>query len=559
MQLSISKTLLISWIDDRKLMLIFAVLVSALLVMFVAYPLWSILRMSFLSPQGGWSLNNYVFFFSEPRLVGIVVNTFAMTITTTLIVVILAYLFSYAMIHSAIPFKRILTLIAMSPLFAPSLIHALGFQFLLGRNGLLNMFFNLGISIYGFWGLVLSNTLYAFPHAVLILRASLAFADQRMYESATMLGASRWRIFWTVTVPASRYGLMSAAFIVFAVTITDFGNAIIIGGRYKVLATEIYTQVVGQANFNLGAVVSMVLLFPTAIAISIERWIDKRQPALVTEKFVPLQIKPNRIFDTMMFICVGLICMAIITIIGVVIYASLVRLWPYSMVLTLRHYLEPELQNGFEPLLNSIWMAMMTAILGVLVTTLAAYIVHKMSSRFSRILYFFSILPGAVPGMVLGLGYIFVFNNPANPLVFLYGSLLLLAFCTTYHFHAQGFLAATTSFKQVSEVFDEASAMLGGSAIRTLRKVTLPIIWPSLVRSSVFFYMQAMVTLSAVIFLFSPASTVASVVVVQLEDFGDMSAAAAFATLIMLSVIVMLTALQGLMHLMGVKNISLVG
>jgi iron(III) transport system permease protein len=394
---------------------------------------------------------------------------------------------------------------------------------------------------------------------VLILRASLAFADQQMYESATMLGASRWRIFWTVTVPASRYGLMSATFIVFAVTITDFGNAIIIGGNYKVLATEIYTQVVGQANFNLGAVVSMVLLFPTAIAIGIERWITKRQPVLVTDKFVPLKVKPHRIFDTMMLICVGLICTTIITVIGIVIYASLVRLWPYSMALTLRNYLEPELQNGFEPLFNSIWMALMTAMLGVSVTTLAAYVVHKMSSRFSRILYFLSILPGAVPGMVLGLGYIFVFNNPANPLVFLYGSLFLLALCTTYHFHAQGFLTATTSFKQVSAVFDEASAMLGGSVIRTLYRVTLPIIWPSLVRSGVFFYMQAMVTLSAVIFLFSPASTVASVVVVQLEDFGDMSAAAAFATLIMLSVIVMLMVFQGMMRLMGVRNISLIG
>jgi iron(III) transport system permease protein len=546
-------------IDDRKLLLAFGLLISVLLVLFVAYPLWSIFRMSFISPRGGWSLSNYALFFSEPRLVGIVFNTFAMTITTTIITLILAYLFSYAMVHSAIPFKRVWILIALSPLFAPSLIHALGFQFLLGRNGLLNMAFNLGFSIYGFWGLVFSNTLYAFPHAVLILRASLAFADQRIYESATMLGASGWRIFRTVTVPASRYGLMSAAFIVFAVTITDFGNAIIIGGNYKVLATEIYTQVVGQANFNLGAVVSMVLLFPTAIAIGMERWITKRQPALVTDKFVPLRVTPRRIFDAVMLICVGLICTAIITVIGIVIYASLVRLWPYSMVLTLRNYLEPELQNGFEPLLNSIWMALMTAIMGVSVTTLAAYIVHKTSGRFSRILYFFSILPGAVPGMVLGLGYIFVFNNPANPLVFLYGSLLLLSICTSYHFHAQGFLTAVTSFKQVSTVFDEASAMLGGSIIRTMRKVTLPIIWPSIVRSSVFFFMQAMVTLSAVIFLFSPASTVASVVVVQLEDFGDMSAAAAFATLIMLSVIAMLTMIQGLMRIVGIRNISLIG
>jgi len=549
----------ISRIDDRKLLLVFGFLIALLLVLFVAYPLWSIFRMSFISPRGGWSLSNYALFFSEPRLVGIVFNTFAMTITTTIITMILAYLFSYAMVHSAIPFKRAWILIALSPLFAPSLIHALGFQFLLGRNGLLNMAFNLGFTIYGFWGLVFSNTLYAFPHAVLILRASLAFADQRIYESATMLGASGWRTFRTVTLPASRYGLMSAAFIVFAVTITDFGNAIIIGGNYKVLATEIYTQVVGQANFNLGAVVSMVLLFPTAIAIGMERWITKRQPALVTDKFVPLQVKPRRIFDAVMLVSVGLICTAIITVIGIVIYASLVRLWPYSMALTLRNYLDPELQNGFEPLLNSIWMALMTAVLGVSVTTLAAYVVHKTSGRFSRILYFFSILPGAVPGMVLGLGYIFVFNNPANPLVFLYGSLLLLSICTSYHFHAQGFLTAITSFKQVSAVFDEASAMLGGSIIRTLRKVTLPIIWPSLVRSSVFFFMQAMVTLSAVIFLFSPASTVASVVVVQLEDFGDMSAAAAFAALIMLSVIAMLMMMQGLMRLIGIRNISLIG
>lgn len=559
MKASIVKTLLIPRMDDRKLLMVFAWLVLALLVLFVAYPLWSIFRMSFLSSQGGWSLSNYVLFFSEPRLVGIVYNTFAMTITTTIITMILAYLFSYALVHSAIPFKRIWILIALSPLCAPSLIHALGFQFLLGRTGLISMAFNFDFSIYGFWGLVFSNTLYAFPHAVLILQASLAFADQRMYESAMMLGASGWRIFRTVTLPGSRYGLMSAAFIVFAVTITDFGNAIIIGGNYKVLATEIYTQVVGQSNFNLGAVVSMVLLFPTAIAIIIERLISKQQPAMVTDKFVSLQVKPRRIFDTIMLICVGLICTAFIMVIGVVIYASLVRLWPYSMTLTLRHYLHSDLQNGFEPLLNSIWMALMTAMMGVFVTTLAAYVVHKSSSRLSRILYFLSILPGAVPGMVLGIGYIFVFNNPANPLTFLYGSLLLLSICTTYHFHAQGFLTAMTSFKQVSAIFDEASAMLGGSIIRTLRKVTLPIIWPSLVRSSVFFYMQAMVTLSAVIFLFSPASAVAAVVVVQLEDMGAMSAAAAFATLIMLSVIAMLTALQGLMRLIGIRNISLIG
>jgi iron(III) transport system permease protein len=259
-----------------------------------------------------------------------------------------------------------------------------------------------------------------------------------------------------------------------------------------------------------------------------------------------------------MLICVLAICGAILAVIGIVIYASLVNLWPYSMTLTLRKYLDPDLQNGFEPLLNSIWMALMTSVFGVVLTTTGAYVVQKLQNPFTRALYFLSILPVAVPGMVLGLGYIFIFNNPAHPLTVLYGSLLLLAINTVYHYHAQGFLTATTSFKQVSKTFDEASAMLGGSIIRTLRKVSLPIIWPSLIRLAVFYYMQAMVTLSAVIFLFSPGSSVASVVVVQLEDFGDMSQAAAFATLIMLSVILVLSVIQAVLRLLGVRNVSLV-
>jgi iron(III) transport system permease protein len=161
--------------------------------------------------------------------------------------------------------------------------------------------------------------------------------------------------------------------------------------------------------------------------------------------------------------------------------------------------------------------------------------------------------------MVLGLGYIFVFNNPANPLVFLYGTLPLMAINTVYHYHAQGFLTASTSLKQVSATFDEASAMLGAGVLRTVRRITLPIVWPSLVRLGVFFFMRAMVTLSAVIFLFSPAANVASVTVMQLEDGGNTAQAAAFSTLIMVTVVAVLALFQGLLRLVGVRNVSLIG
>lgn len=546
-------------LGDRHVLLALAALVSLLALAFVIYPLAAIFRMSLLAPDGRFTLVNYAQFFSESRLVGIVHNSLLMAALTTMLTIALAYAFAYAMTRSAIPAKRLWHLIAMAPLFAPSLIHAMGFQFLLGRSGVLNMAFGLGIEIYGLPGLVLSNTLYAFPHAVLILQSALSYGDQRMYESAIMLGASRWRIFRTVTLPGVRYGLMSAVFVVFTATITDFGNAIIIGGSFKVLATEIYTQVIGQANFNLGAVVSVVLLLPAAVAVGVDHWVTRRHAAQLTERSVPLRIRPQRLRDGALLVYVAAVCALIVLVIGIVVYASFVRLWPYSFAPSLRHYLEADLVGGFAPLFNSIGMALVTAVLGVVLAASAAYVVQKVHGPFTRALYFLSILPAAVPGMVLGLGYVLVFNDPANPLTFLYGSLLLMAINSAYHYHAQGFLTATTSLKQISTVFDEASAVLGAGLLRTVQRVTLPIVWPSLVRLGVFFFMRAMVTLSAVIFLFSPGNNLASVTVMQLEDSGNTAQAAAFSTLIMLTVIAVLLLFQGLLRLLRIRHVSLIG
>jgi iron(III) transport system permease protein len=155
---------------------------------------------------------------------------------------------------------------------------------------------------------------------------------------------------------------------------------------------------------------------------------------------------------------------------------------------------------------------------------------------YAQLLYFISVLPAAVPGMVLGLGYIIVFNDPANPLEFLYGSLLILAICNVYHYHAQGFLVATTSVGQVSRVFDETSTCLGGGMLRTLRSVILPIVTSAVVSIGVFFFVRSMVTLSAVIFLVTPATQLAAVSVLLLDDAGNQNQAAAFSVCIMMIV-----------------------
>ncbi len=544
-------------ISERHIKIGMTLAAAIPLVTFVLYPLWAILKKSFLLPDGGWGLGNYARYFSDPGFVEIVNNSFVVSISATVVTIILAYAFAYAMHRSSIPYKAVWNFIAMLPLFAPSLVQALGFQLLLGRNGAINRIFGTELDIYGFWGIFLSNTMYALPHAILMLSAALVVADARLYESARMLGGSSSRIFFTVTLPATRYGLMSAVFIVFTIVITDFGNAMVIGGDYGVLATEIYNQVSGQAIFSLGAVIGMILLLPAAVAVIIERWVSRRQSAAISSGSVPLTIRPSRGFDTVMLAFVMLVCLAVLMVIGIVIFVSFVKLWPYNMSLTLANY-DVDVQGGYAPVWTSIWMSFLAAVIGVVMITTAAFVIQKLANRLTQFLYFLSILPAAVPGMVLGLGYIFAFNSPANPIYIIYGTVLMLAINTVYHYHAQGFLIATTSLKQISDTFDEASAMLGGGFLYTMRKITLPIIWPAMISLGVFFFMRAMVTLAAVIFLVNPSNNLAAVSVLLLDDAGETSQAAAFSTLIMVVVVGVLVVFQGILRFFKVRNVSLI-
>jgi iron(III) transport system permease protein len=539
----------------KHLVLTVAVLVPALV--FVVYPLWAILHQSFLGADGQLSFENYSRYFTDPSFLKVIGNSFAVAIPATVVTLVIAYVFAYALHRSTIALKRIWYLIAMVPLFAPSLVQALGLQLLLGRNGFVNRSLGTELDIYGYWGIFIADTLYALPHAVLILSAALAVADARLYESARMLGATEWRMFRTVTMPATRYGLVSAAFIVFTIIITDFGNPMVIGGDYSVLATEIYNQVSGQANFRLGAVIGIVLLVPAAVAVVVERYVAHRQAAAITAGAVPLVPQRQPALDAALLGFVALVCLAILAVVGMVVFASFVKLWPYNLSLTLANY-DFDVQGGYEPFLTSLKMALMAAIVGLVMTTLAAYVAQNTHTVFGRILYFVSILPAAVPGMVLGLGYIFAFNDPANPVYVIYGSILMLALNTIYHYHAQGFLTATTALKQIDTTFDEASEMLGGSFLRTFWQVHLPIILPTLIGLGVFFFMRSMVTLSGVIFLVQPGSNLAAVSVLLLDDSGETTQAAAFSTLIMAFVVAVLIGFQAILRIAGFRDVRLI-
>lgn len=533
-----------------------ALIVAIPLVLFVLYPLIHILGRSFSTPDG-LGLANYAAMLGNERFLRITANSFAVTIVSAALAIVLAYAFAYAVQRSTMPLRNLFRLIAVLPLFAPSLVQAQGLVLLFGRNGLINRSFGLSIDLYGYWGIVIASVLYVFPYAFLILSAALAVADARIYESAEMLGASKWRAFRTVTLPGTRYGLAAAIFVCFTLVITDFGNPMVIGGDYIVLASEVYNQVIGQANFEMGTVIGMVLLVPAAIAAIVEKRVSARQFSLINEHSKPLIPQKDRLRDALLLGVVMLISMAILSIVLVVVFASFVHLWPYRMTFSLRHYAF-DVQNGTQPLWNSIYVSLMAAGIGVMAVTAAAYVIEKFPSPAARGLYFLSILPAAVPGMVLGLGYILAFNNPANPIYAIYGTLLIIAIANVYYYHAHGFLISGTSMKQISGRFDEASATLGGSRLQTFARVTLPLLFPTLVGIAVFFFMRSMVTLSAVIFLITPNTQMAAVSVLYLQDRGATNQAAAFSVCIIAIIMIVLLAMRLLLNATGHRHISLI-
>ena len=424
--------------------------------------------------------------------------------------------------------------IAMIPILVPSLLSGIALVYLFGNQGIIKSLL-FGYSIYGPIGIIIAESFYTFPHALLIIMTAFSIADARMYEAAISLRASRSKIFFSVTLPGVRYGLISAAFVVFTLVITDFGIPKVIGGKFNVLAVDVYKQVVGQQNFQMGTVVSVVLLIPAMLAFTVDRIVQKKQITLLSSRAVVFAPKKNIRFDSLMLVYCILVSILIVTILGMCQYAALVTYWPYDMSLGLSNY-QFELMDGggWESYYNSIRLGIYTAIFGTIIVFCGAYLVEKgRGLNIGRnIFHFLAMMPMAIPGMTLGLAYIFFFNNPVNPLNFIYGSMAILVICTIIHFYTVSHLTAVTALKQIDKEFESVSSSLKQPFYRTFFRVTTPICLPAIFEISIYFFVNAMTTVSAVVFLYSADTTLASVAILNMDDQGDIAPAAAMGMMI---------------------------
>ncbi|MFU0504382.1 putative 2-aminoethylphosphonate ABC transporter permease subunit [Pseudaminobacter sp. NGMCC 1.201702] len=491
-------------------------------------------RRVMLRPSRTIGFENYVTYFSTPALFRSIQNSFFIAIVSTIVTVAIAFGFAYALNRSKMRFKSAFRLIAMAPILVPSLLPGIALIYLFGNQGLLRDLL-LGVSIYGPLGIVIGSVFFTFPHALIIISTALAISDQRHYEAAASLRASKWRTFRVVTVPGARYGLISAAFVVFTLVITDFGLPKVIGGQFNVLAVDIYKQVIGQQNFEMGAVVSVILLIPALAAFVVDRMVQRKQVALLSARSVPYEPRPNRRFDLMCLAYCSLVAIFILGIVGICQYAALVKFWPYDLSLSLRNFAFNRMDGGgWSSYYNSIKLAALTAFFGTIIVFIGAYMVEKTDDfRLGRSAFqFLAMLPMAVPGMVLGLAYIFFFNNPANPLHAIYGTMAILVVCTVTHFYTVGHLTALTALKQIDREFEPVAASLKQPFHRLFTKVTVPVCLPAILDISIYLFVNAMTTVSAVVFLYSPDTNLAAVAVLNMDDAGDIAPAAAMGMMI---------------------------
>ncbi len=516
-------------------MRLFIGVIGLYLVAALAVPLGLMLAKSLQGSQDQFvGLANYVQYFSTPALFRSIGNSLWVSILSTVITVPAAFLYAYALTRSRIPFRGFFKTVALVPILVPSLLPGLALVYLFGNQGLLKAAL-LGHSIYGPIGIVMAEVFTTFPHALLIILAALALADARLYEAAVALRASRARIFWTVTLPGARYGLISATFVVFTTVVTDFGAPKVIGGQYNVLATDVYKQVIGQQNFQMGAVVSVILLVPAIFAFFVDRAVRRRQVALLSARAVPFEPKPQPLFDLAMLVCCVVMGLAILSLVAVSQFAAVVKFFPYNLSLTWAHYdFDQKGGGGWASYYNSIRLALLTSVVGTFVVFVGAYLVEKARGfALGRgLFHFLAMLPMAVPGLVLGLAYIFFFNAPANPLNVLYRTMTILVINTIIHFYTVGHLTALTALRQMDPEFETVSASLKQPFYRTFWRVTVPVCLPTTLDIAIYMFVNAMTTVSGVVFIYGPKTELASISVLNMDDTGEIASAAAMAMMI---------------------------
>jgi iron(III) transport system permease protein len=522
----------------QPLLLVTILLVFILLFIFVMLPIFNVFKLGGTDGNNQFSFSNLTGILSSPGQRRTFFNSMLLGFIVAVIATAIGYLFAFAVTRTEIRGKRFFKAIATLPIISPPFILSLSIIFLFGRQGFITRGL-LGIrdfDVYGIHSLIVVQSISFFPVAYLTLSGILESIDDSVEDAAYSLGATRGRIFRTVTLPLSMPGLISAMLLVFIQSMEDFSNPAVIAGDFSTLSVEAYRIITGMYDLHKGSMMAIILLLPTVAAYLLQKyWMRKKSFVTVTGK--PTQ-KRRKLHEKHivypLFAACACVAAFIILLYGTALTGALVKTWGVDYELTLFHF-EFVLSMGGDALWNSVKLAVYAAPLGGVLGIIIAYLTVRVRFYGKRVMEVVSLLTFAIPGTVLGIGYISSFNQAPFLLT---GTAVILVAAFVFRNIPVAIESGSATLLQIDRSIEEASSISGASSGYSFRRITLPLLRNAFFSGLVYAFVRAMTAVSAIIFLVSPRWPLATSKIFSLFEASRYSDAAAYVTIMIVIILV---------------------
>ena len=549
----------------EPLLFFLIILIFYFLFTFVAFPLFQVIKYSIFI-DGKWNFSNYLAIFSKRYYFQPFINSIILGIYTATIGTIAGFLFAYALTRTPLPFKSFFRLTATFPIISPPFVVALAAILLFGRAGALNPLIKNIIgnySIYGLSGLILVETIAYSPTAFLVLYGVLEAIDPSLEEASMDLGASRIKIFSSITLPLATPGIASAWLLVFIQSMADFGNPMVISGNYRVLSVQAFLQITGMYDLPRGSTLAILLLIPTLVAFFVQKyWVSRKSYVTVTGKPTGATIKNlERYIKLPVYGACLLYAGIVILFYGTIVYGSFQTLWGVDPTLTLQNYVEM-FEVGKDYLIDSISLSTIATPITGIVGIFISFLIIRKKFIGRSLMEFTSMLTFAVPGTVVGIGYILAFNQESVMMpVVLTGTAWIIILLLVFRNMPVGIRSGIAALQQIDPAIEEASTDLGADSKTTFRKITLPMIAPAFFSGLAYSFVKAMTAISAIIFVVSGQWNLITVAILGFVDNTRYAHAAAMSMSLILIVLIALGIIQFLVGKIGkgVRTTEIIG
>ncbi|GLI05825.1 hypothetical protein YDYSG_18550 [Paenibacillus tyrfis] len=535
----------------EPLLLLCILLVMACLAVFIVYPLYQILKSSFINPDGSVSLSAYVGVLSGGQLFEALRNSLLLAVIVSVLSTAIAYMFAYTFAYVKVPFKKLFNAVAILPVISPPFVISLSAILLFGKQGFVSKHL-LGLenaNIYGFKGLVLVQTLTYFPVAFLVLAGLLRSISPSLEEASMNMGAGRLRTFLNVTLPLTMPGIANAFLLVFVQSLADFGNPMTLGGNYTTVAREIYLQAVGSYDIQAGAALAMVLMSITFLIYALQKfWIGKKSYVTVTGKpahgrrLIEKGATRQALFVLCMLLSVIVIAFYLLVPIG-----SFIKLWGINNSFTWDHY-KYVFSLGQKSMKDTLLLSIIATPIAGLLGMIIAFLVVRKQFIGKKALESVSMLSIAIPGTVIGISYILAFNQAPLALT---GTALIIIVAFVVRAIPVGIRSGIASLQQIDPSIEEAATNLGAGQARNFFTVVLPLIKPAFYSGLVYGFVKSMTAMSAVIFLISAKYNLITASILTQVESGRIGVASAYCTILIAIMIAALLLLNLLLRFVG--------